>query len=519
MASPLGLTNFSNVRYTTGDNQEIGQDFTGKYNSVLNGSKFYYRPTISQREETETITYPNGSTKEKTVKVTEAQGERLHDSEGNDMYNISTGSILEYTEGFPSMQLKAADFAYLRDLGVYPNNRLIVCRRFPSPVENDLTAVNMSPMSSMVSWIPDSEDTFFSFSLGEEWSPNDTEDPLKDLTDIFNEIFTKTTGIDVQKQGSGMLGGIIKKLPMGGLAEALETTVTNYLLGDRTTDGTNFKFDNLPKGNPNFMGKSAYRKMNSITSEISIDVKSTFEMKYINGIDPTIAYMDILQNILRFSSSQSVFYIAQGGGDKIKDFFTKYRDGDWIGALTVIADAIVVAMRRVLDNIGTFIDEVKNTVSNAVSGGGESDDTEEGEEEDSQRKQVEDKTSSIINKFTSFIGSSSMANYRIKFSQILPAMTGESSAPWHVTIGNPKNPFFSSGDMIVSEAKVDLGNTLGFNDLPTKLTFSFTIKSARDLGIQEIFDKFNVGTSREYQRQAIEFRTDFYQGSVKNYDL
>lgn len=496
MSSPLGLTSYENIRYTSDDGDPSSANFSGRYNSLFNKTKFYHRPNVSTNKDSST-----GEPRDN------ARGTGVHQSNSpsDNLYDISTNSIIDYTqdENLPALKLNGTDFAYLRDLGVYPNNRLIISRRYPSPVENDLTAVKMEPLSTIVSWIPDSQDEFFSFSTSEEWTKNDTKDPLGDLTDIFNSIFAKATGIDVKKEGGGVLGGVFKMFPMGGIAEALETTVTNYLLGDESREGTNFSYDNLPMGNPNFMGESSYRKMNSIRSEISIPIKAVYEMKFINGIDPSIAYMDILQNLLRFSSSQSVFYISQAGGEKVNSFFNKFKEGKWSEAISIIVDSIIVAVGKVIGDFKSVISDLKDGVKSAFGGDG-------GGEESGAKSALMQKLSGL----TSFIGSSALARYRIEFSRVIPSIMGSSSAPWHVTIGNPKNPFFSSGDMVVEGGKITMGNTLGFNDIPTRLEFEFTIKSARNLGIQEIFDKFNVGAGRQYQRTAIEFRTDFNQGSV-----
>ena len=500
MGSPLGLTTFTNIKYTSDDGDPTTPAFAGRYNSLFNKSKFYYRPNVATTETKKIIEYPNGTKKEKITQTDSAKGSKTHqpDNSTDDLYDISTNSIINYTqnEDLPALKLNGSDFAYLRDLGVYPNNRLIVSRRFPSPVENDLTATPLAPISTVVSWIPDSQDSFFSFQTSEEWTTGSpSTDPLGDLTDIFNDIFAKGSGIDVKKEGSGVLGGLSKMLPVGGIAEALEQEVTNYLIG------TNFTYDNLPQGNPNFMGEGSFRNVNSIRSEISIPIKAVYEMKFINGIDPTIAYMDILQNLLRFSSSQSVFYVAQGGGEKINEFFNKFKKGKWVEAISLIVDSIIKAVKEVVTKFGETIKKTAEDLINIVSGDSSPD---------------TDVVGAGLSKLTQFIGSSALARYRIKFSEVIPKIMGSSSAPWHVTIGNPKNPFFSSGDMIVDGGKITMGNTLGFNDIPTRVEFDFTIRSARNLGIQEIFDKFNVGAGRQYQRSAIEFKTDFYQGSVNN---
>lgn len=507
MSSPLGLTTLNSLQYQSDTGNPIDPNYSGGYNSLFNQTKFYYRPSIST--ETNSTSVGNGNNKTVKKNVTSARSTRRHsDNSSDDIYDISTSSIIDYTnnEDLPAIKLKNADFAYLRDLGVYPNNRLLVGRRFPSPVENDLTAVSMSPLSTVITWIPDSADSFFSFDVSEDWQGKETSnDPLGELTDLFNKIFAKFVGTKAGDEGSGVLGTMFKKFPIGGVAEALETSVTNYLLGSDTENGTNFSYDNIVKGNPNFMSESSYRETNSIRSTISIPVKMTYEIKYFPNVDPTIAFMDILQNLLRFTGSESVFYISQAGGSKINQFFNKYKQGKWVDAVGIILDGIIHAVGKIQDDIVKVIGNIASSAKAILE-----------PKSEQQRQEESNALRTEIESGLQVIASSSLARYRIEFSKIIPASTGASSAPWHITLGNPKNPFFSSADMIAKSGKITMGNTMGFNDLPTRIEFECKLESARNLGIQEIFDKFNVGAGRQYQNTAVKFVPDFYQGSVKN---
>ena len=122
MASPLGLTNFSippfttnstlstnivqGVGYITDNGQNANNpSYTGSYNSIFNGSKFYYRPTISSDGPNQTNT-----------SRTNARSTKRHQStdSGDDLYDISTNSIILYTSDpdLPAMLLKPSDFIY-----------------------------------------------------------------------------------------------------------------------------------------------------------------------------------------------------------------------------------------------------------------------------------------------------------------------------------------------------------------------------------------------------------------------
>lgn len=480
MASPLGLTKkqLEKVVYSsTSQGNPADVKYSGGYNSLFNGSKFYHRPSTGD----------NG--------VARSNPQTSLNSQSNDNINdLSSSSIIRYTQqdGLESMELSPKHFAYNRKRGVYPNNRLVVVRRFPSPVSNDLTAIRQKPISTVVTWISDEADSFFSFSASERWSTNQVEDPLGDLTDLFNKIFTKSTGIDVGKGMEKLIGGLTSKLPIGGFPEAVQTEFLNSFLGKENQDGTNFNYRNIVQGNPNFLAESAFRSPNSIQANINIPIKVEYEMEYYPDVDPNIAFLDLIQSVLRFVSSESRFFLSQTGGGKINKFLKKYQNGDWIGAIDMVIQSALAATKKVANTIGNFFSDM----SEAVSEGGIN----------ALREKASEAASTLAN--------TSIARYRIEFSKIIPALTGSSSAPWHITIGNPKKPFFSSGDMFVDNVNIDMGNTLGYNDLPTRITLTCNVKNARNLGIQEIFDMFNIGAGRQYQLNTLITESDFYQQAV-----
>ena len=481
MASPLGLTKkeLEKVVYSaTQQGNPADIKYRGGYNSLFNGSKFYHRPSMGD----------NGAAR--------SNPQTSINNQSNDNINdLSTGSIIRYTQqdGLESMELSPKHFAYNRKRGVYPNNRLVVVRRFPSPVSNDLTSVRQKPISTVVTWIPDDTDKFFSFSASERWSSNQVEDPLGDLTDLFNKMF-KTSGgkLDVGKAMGSVIGGLTSKLPIGGFPEAIQTEFLNSFLGEEGQDGTNFNYRNIVQGNPNFLAESAFRNPNSIEARINIPITVEYEMEYYPGVDPNIVFLDLIQNVLRFVSSESRFFLSQTGGGKVNKFLKKYQNGDWVGAIDMVVESAINATKSVANNIGDFFKDSAKAISEEGIG--------------AIRKIATEAASKLAN--------TSIARYRIEFSKIIPALTGSASAPWHITIGNPKKPFFSAGDMVVDNVNIDMGNTLGYNDLPTRITLTCNVRNARNLGIQEIFDMFNIGAGRQYQLNTLITEPDFYQQAV-----
>jgi hypothetical protein len=93
-----------------------------------------------------------------------------------------------------------------------------------------------------------------------------------------------------------------------------------------------------------------------------------------------------------------------------------------------------------------------------------------------------------------------VSKYKLRLMGIANALTGSPSTPWHITIGNPKRPMFSSGDMYTKEVTLTLGKTLAFNDLPSSIKIEFSLTNARPLGASEIFNRLNTGRGRSYKR-------------------
>jgi hypothetical protein len=478
-ASPLGLT----LNTTPGSNPTVGRyeknrisDDRELYQSLFRNNKF--------------AIYSKGTDDKGKVTGTETN---LHD---NEVYDTSIISILTETGKQQSTALSAADFAYLKNLGVFPNNRLMIARRFPAPIGNDLTSIrDTTPLSTLISWVPDGEN-FISFSFGEVWEDNSEGD----FKTVLNDIGKGVLGGDNQ---GGKLGDEFYKgfnaIPLAGFMESLQYSVLEKM-GLTSKDNTEL----LPGGNPNLIRKSMMRRLvkdgstgSGLKCKFTIKMTVEYELKFIDGVDPTLTYFDIISNILSFASSNSTFQFNGNFANKNNKLLQNFISGDNSKLLSGIAEfatKLIEAITSVANKFLGLLGEIFKPVEKEEEGA------------NAQKTFAEKILNGIIGAISADSVGKFIKKFRVRILAIISAMTGTPSTPWHITIGNPKRPIFSSGDMYIQDdVKVDLGPILQFNDLPSSIKCEFTLVNARPLGAQEIYERFNNGEGRTYKRLNLSF--------------
>lgn len=422
----------------------------------------------------------------------------------NDVYDTSILNIVEKTAN-SAAALRPSDFAYLKNLGVYPNNRLIICRRFSGPQIDNIFGIKSSPRVVLITWRPPGED-FLDITFGEQW-----EAAAADFTDVINGI-----GQDILKMSplGGAGGELFNAIPLPGWSETLTRIVLAKIgVYEQTAGG-----DRLPAGNPNLIKEAKRRKTvaqgepgSGLDCKVSIKVTVEYEQKFISGIDPTIVYMDILQNALRFGTSPSDNYGLSGGFGATIIAAVKNPKLIISKVVSILEEAIKTVKDTVINFFKEFVDEATKAKAeaDAALAGNEEDPEEAGEpdkaelEKESKEKEkaLKDATEgqNAFTKFFETIGtalSKTVNKYEEAVKGIVYALTGMPSTPWHVTIGNPLRPIFCSGDMYTTSVQLTMGSTLAFNDLPANIKIDFTLENARPWGLQEIMAKFNTGNIR-----------------------
>jgi hypothetical protein len=405
---------------------------------------------------------------------------KLHNDQ---VYDISLLNIIERLSGTEA-QLRPADFAYLKDVGVYPNNRLMIARRFTKPhLDNIFGKVDKSlVMATMISWRPQTEN-FLEISFGEEWT-----DASGDFKDVLNSLGKDFLG----KQFGDKIGGFAAAIPLPGFTETLQRQVLTAI--GLMEDNPNTP---LPSGNPNLIKEAKRRKTigyegtgSGLKCSVSIKMDCEWEQKFLSGIDPTIVFQDLINKILVFSTSKSSNY---GLTPKFEQTISKWTNDpkliveDMVG---IIKDGLKKVKKEIdatIKQVNTEFDEAKKESASKTEK-----EVADTKELVSGKKMVDDILLLGDNVLKKAIG-----KYKIEIQGIARALTGAPSTPWHITIGNPLRPIFCAGDMYMNtDVTLTLGPTLAFNDLPSSIKASFTLQNARAWGLQEIIAKFNTGSIR-----------------------
>ena len=442
-----------------------------------------------------------------TTKTDTSTRKTLHN---DTTYDVSVLNIIEKLSGTKA-ELRPADFAYLKNIGVYPNNRLMIARRFATPSDDNIMVSKkeneISSLATLISWVPENQD-FLDITFGEEWMEAEAD---------FKGVLTQI-GDDV---GLGNLGGIAgaagNALPLPGFTEIFQR---QFLSSVKLIEES--KANMIPAGNPNLI-KQAKRRKTVGYSEASSGLKCTvnikmvceYELKYISGIDPTLVWMDLLSMITRFGTSESSGYgLAKGAAATLTRWINnpQVMVNELASKLSSALSGIVTAVKEAVTKAYNAAVEVANTLTDDPPATEEPVGAKTGQMNAANTLLAEGTkyAETIANKLKEFgmdALSGLLQKYRVIVIGIINALALLPSTPWHITIGNPMRPTFCSGDMLVNDVNLKLGPNLLFNDLPSSMTVEFNLVNARPWGMQEIMAKFNSGYLRTVDAQRSYYET------------
>ena len=455
------------------------------------------------------------------------------------------------------LRIRAADLAYLKELGVYPMNRMVILRRFKDGafVPENLEEMNFEPISTIVGWLPPDK-SFGNITFSESWTLTN-----KRLDVLIADILQKATGIPlsvipVPDFAQGLLFGFYQEMGLSGSVEDDTDYLESGWSDKNVKAGDTYGMSNIPVGDPNVLKEGPFRdpELQNIQSEFNFDFDTTYEQKLIGDVDPGSAMLDIIDNIMTMGTSNMSYYWNENSG-LIKDLKSaSSKDANdlnqWWHFVKGVMTAFWEAMKRIFTNILTI---AKGLVAKAEDAAAASDSTAaDAATKDKARIAEIDKTIAkmdptrqastikglqdekdnlekksgpattvktalgsaaaatksfalglnelILGPLLQSMLASTISIHRFQIRGSIELMTGsrDSSAPWYLTIGNPYSPWLATNHIIVKSVSIDTSTEMGFNDQPQWIKATFQCKLSRALGRQELLRMFNNTYTRTY---------------------
>ena len=475
-------------------------------------------------------------------------GTILHKHSQDDIAKLSDCSIRELVNLssvrksiLGNARYKYADFMYCKDLGKISNNHMITLRKFAFPVGDNIFRSSVTttadegkndPMSSvgdvgrMITWF-DTDDNKLSDIMSYEYEAS------------WKKLDAKIQQLDSQEddEGRGIAGKIINNLSPGYNLQSAHGINSGGLLGKLMNSmgiGAStheYQHNDVALGR-NYDNNKVYTPRDTIQDTHIYEGKLTFKHEFTlnfsyklrayDNINPKSAFLDLLGNILTVTYRKGTFWggrneilgakpnkagwqkynnilkgLSDAGGDLWKNIF--HLEGantdSMLGALSQFNGALLDIVKGAGLDIGSMANNALQSAKDFLSG------NMTASEVGDKIKNGAQKAAKGVQKLN--LGQAMMGSINNKLGR--PALyafdsllTGAKVGLWHVTIGNPKNPIATFGNLILTNAKITHSGPLGFDDFPTELHVSVSLKHAMSRDATEISKMYTKGQNGIY---------------------
>ena len=343
-------------------------------------------------------------------------------------------------------KLKPSDFVYSSYFNKLPTNRLVILRRFNTPISDQIPQ-GLEPMSTLVTYVPFDIDFLPEISISQNFESISLEDSMSGT----GPKFSGGGGYDIRT-----------------LANILKTVTGNENIrlpqsGD-LSDGVQHRDLLGPVNYP----ENIEVRGDGQESNIDFNYNFKYEMKYFSDVDPKLALIDLIANVIIMSIDDFEHLVQDNGVPFHQNIEKMFGDGiDSLGS--VLSSGF---LSQVMDTVKGIGDAISNFSVDSIEEGVK---TGLGKTFDATLKTK--KASQIVRKLW----------YAYTF------LSGTPTSYWHLTVGNPFNPILTWGDLILESSKIKMSNQLGSNDFPVGFDAEISLKPARSLGQSEVIQKFNKG--------------------------
>ena len=432
------------------------------------------------------------------------------------------------------------DFMFCRDLGKIPNNHLLTLRKFTRPVGDNIntrlpksdTPYNFNQsmdVGRLVTW----------FGNGD----NKLEDIIKyNYVATFKQFDSKVDVVDSQEdeESTGIIGKIVNTInPRYNQAMSQgRTGAHNFIsqLGGRylSTSYANFgrggqydrhdifgMYDHHKVYEPKNTIQSTHVYEGKLTFSQEFTIKFSYKLRAYDNINPRAAFLDLIGNILAVTYRSGTFWggsrMFRGappnkvGTAKVNAFLD--RTFDTLGG---IGNNLLSGNLDIGGTLGSIWGAVKQIASDAFN---------------TAKSLALGNTSTkgksplqVIGAIVKHTGLWSGVQGMIKNGLGRPAvyaldslLTGDNVGLWHLTIGNPRNPIMSIGNLIIDKSEITQSGPLGLDDFPTDLMVSVSLKHGRPRDSAEIQKMYTKGSGPIYTPLGAKAASNFYKLTSTNY--
>ena len=432
------------------------------------------------------------------------------------------------------------DFMFCRDLGKIPNNHLLTLRKFTRPVGDNIntrlpksdTPYNFNQsmdVGRLVTW----------FGNGD----NKLEDIIKyNYVATFKQFDSKIQQVDSEEddESTGIIGKLVNTInPKYNQAMSQgRTGAHNFIsqLGGRylSTSYANFgrggqydrhdifgMYDHHKVYEPKNTIQSTHVYEGKLTFSQEFTIKFSYKLRAYDNINPRAAFLDLIGNILAVTYRSGTFWggsrMFRGappnkvGTAKVNAFLD--RTFDTLGG---IGNNLLSGNLDIGGTLGSIWGAVKQIASDAFN---------TAKSLALGNTSTKDKSPlQVIGAIVKHTGLWSGVQGMIKNGLGRPAvyaldslLTGDNVGLWHLTIGNPRNPIMSIGNLIIDKSEITQSGPLGLDDFPTDLMVSVSLKHGRPRDSAEIQKMYTKGSGPIYTPLGAKAASDFYKLTSTKY--
>ena len=396
-----------------------------------------------------------------------------------------------------------SDFMYCKHLGKVSNNYLVTLRRFPLPVDDYIgakgetdekrtatSAKHAACIGCMVTWMGVSGNDLgnmlkYSYKMpfkeqDAEWQDGNQSADTNQT--ILNGIFSAFDS-NYQKQYMAGYAGNAANV-------AFEAFGIKGMGNPPYANNLGFRDKNKVYGPVDAIKSTYIRDDKGITFEQKISVVFEYELRSYNGINPKQAMLDLISNILNVTYTTGSFWGGgvKGYGAQQSNIFSNLNIFKCKGGFTDFVDAFSKDLSNLTSNIKADIDSNGGLLATA-------------------KKLLNSIGGMLIAGKLNQLGRPQKAMYH---SLLSPAPIGF----WHLTIGNPKRPIMSIGNMIITNCTIEHNGPLGLDDFPTGLKVTIELDRGKPRDLRDIEKLYMQGTDRIYSSM-----TDKVYDMYKNAEL